>query len=119
MFTVMVSAAFSATHRVPLPGGDLEPLHGHDWIVRAYFSREALDERGMVVDFCAAESALKTIVAELHHQDLNDHPALAGAVPTAEVVAKCLFDRLGRAGFPELGRVEVTEAPGCVAAYDA
>ncbi len=119
MFTVMVSATFSATHRVSLPGGDLEPLHGHDWAVRGYFSREALDEHGMVVDFCAAESALNTIVAEWHHQDLNDHPAFAGAVPTAEVVAKCLFDRLAQRGFPELRRVEVTEAPGCVAAYDA
>jgi len=119
MFTVMVSAAFSATHRVPLPDGVLEPLHGHDWTVRAYFSRERLDECGMVVDFCAAETALKAIVADLHYQDLNDHPALAGAVPTAEVVAKCLFDQLARAGFPGLRRVEVTEAPGCVAAYDA
>jgi len=119
MFTVMVSAGFSATHRVSLPGGELEPLHGHDWTVRAFFSREALDGRGMVVDFCAAETALQSIVAEFHHRSLNDHPALCGGAATAEILAKHLYDQLARAGFPELRRLEVTEAPGCVACYEA
>jgi 6-pyruvoyltetrahydropterin/6-carboxytetrahydropterin synthase len=119
MYTAIVTATFSATHRVALPDGTLEPTHGHDWTVRAHFSRAALNERGMVVDFCAAESALQAIAAELHHRNLNDLSALEAALPTAEVLAKYLFDRLRQAGFPELCRVEVTEAPGCLAAYDA
>ncbi len=119
MFTVTVTATFSATHRVKMPDGSLEPLHGHDWVIRAGFSREALDDRGMVVDFCQAESALRTVVAPWQHGNLNDFPEFVEVAPTAEIVAQRVFRALGAMGFPELCRVEVVEAPGCVAVFQA
>jgi len=72
----------------------------------------------MVIDFGEAQSALRTAVNELENTDLNAHPALRGANPTAEVVAKHLFERVFAAGFPMLHRIEVTEAPGCVAIFE-
>ncbi|NOX59774.1 MAG: 6-carboxytetrahydropterin synthase [Planctomycetes bacterium] len=119
MFEASVEAAFSAAHRVRLPDGSLEPLHGHDWCVAATFARCELDESGFVVDFIAAERCLAAIVGQLHHRDLNTCELMAGLNPTAEIVARGIFeklaedDSLGRA----LHRVRITEAPGCSATY--
>lgn len=119
MFSVSVEAGFSAVHRVRLSDGTLEPPHGHDWRVRAWFAASQLDDRGMVVDFCAARLALESVVAQFHHRDLNAQEVFSGLNPTAEVVARVVFDRLRGAAFDTLRRVEVTEAPGCVAAYES
>ena len=118
MYTVIVEASFSAVHRVRMPDGALELLHGHDWIVRAHFSRDDLDTNGMVVDFEHARASLRAVTTALHHTDLADHPANLGENPTAEAVAKYVYDCL-HATLPDvLARVDVTEAPGCLAMYE-
>lgn len=119
MYEISVEACFNAVHRVPLPNGELEPLHGHDWKVRATFRGAELDAGGMVVDFIAAQRALEAAVRPLDHTDLGACPMLRQAPPTAEVVARMIFDLL--ASEPDLGRslycVAVVEAPGCRASY--
>lgn len=118
MFTIIVECCFSAMHQLRLPGGTVEPRHGHDWIVHAHFSRSILSDAGMVIDFAEAQAALRSVIEPLQYADLNSFEPLSGLNPTAEVVAKFIFDRLSRPGFDSLRRVEVTEAPGCVAAYE-
>ena len=119
MYTTRVEAGFSAVHRVRMPNGTLEPDHGHDWVVRAFFARSELNEKGMVIDFHDAESSLKAVLAQLHHTDLNSHQAFAGALPTAEIVAKYVFDQLRASGLAAVCRIEVAEAPGCIAIYES
>lgn len=119
MYSIIVEATFSAVHRLRLADGVLEPVHGHDWVVRATFCKEILDEQGMVVDFHVAWQSLRKIVVGWHHGDLNDGDVLGGLNPTAEVVAKYVFDRLVADGLGSIRRVDVTEAPGCVAVYEA
>lgn len=118
MYSIMVEATFCATHQVRYPNGELEPLHGHDWIVRAHFQRVELDNNAMVVDFDAAQHALKHIAAELHHKNLNEHPHIGEANPTAERVAKWIFDCFARVGLHTVCRVDVAEAPGCIATFE-
>lgn len=118
MYTISVEAGFSATHRVRYSDGTVEEPHGHVWRVRAFFSRSQLDDVGMVIDFGEAQTALRSAVKELENTDLNAHPALRGANPTAEVVAKHLFDRVLAAGVFTICRVEVIEAPGCAAIFE-
>lgn len=119
MYEVSVEALFSAAHRLRLADGNLEPPHGHDWRVSAHFVGAELDEIGVLIDFVAAEARLREIAARLHHTDLNQAELLAGMNPSAEHVAKVIFDKL--AVMPEyhrlLDRVTVTEAPGCRATY--
>lgn len=119
MFTVTVEAGFSALHQLRLSGSALEPLHGHDWRVRAHFGRLDLDDRGMVLDFHEARAALQSVVSRLHHCNLNEHEGISGRNPTAEVVARYIWDRLHRTGLGSVARVDVTEAPGCTATYEA
>jgi len=117
-YSISIDATFSATHRLRLADGSLEPLHGHDWHVRAHFSRTKLDETGMVIDFHHARDVLRSILAPLHYADLNSLPDFARFNPTAENVAQHVFHKLHGAGLNGVCRVEVTEAPGCVASYE-
>ena len=117
-FSVTVETTFSAIHRVKLPDGSLEPAHGHDWLVRATFASPQLDASAMVVDFEIVKSALESIAAELHHRNLNDHAAFEAKPPTAENVAKHFFTALAHAELGNLRRVDVVEAPGCVASFE-
>ena len=118
MYTVTVEGGFSAVHRVRLPDGTVEPPHSHDWVVRAHFGRPELDAAEMVIDFHEAQARLQAVLTHLHHTDLTSHAALAGSNPTAEVVARHVFERIREAGLPAIHRVEVTEAPGCVASFE-
>ena len=119
MYEVTVEASFCATHSLKLPDGSREPLHGHDWAVNATFASESLDETGIVVDFCAAQGQLHRVVESLHHTHLNDQVWFNETNPTAENVARAIFDQLLGSGpwKGKLQRVGVAEAPGCAAAY--
>lgn len=119
MYEVRVQAGFSAAHQVRMYDGRLEPLHGHDWEVEAVFRGPGLDRIGVLVDFVAVQEALREVVAGLDHTNLNEAPLLAGLNPTAEHVARRVFEELqGRLGAetPLVG-VWVCEAPGCRAGY--
>ncbi len=118
MFECRVQGRFSAAHQVRMYDGQLEPIHGHDWLIEAVYRGAQLDGIGILIDFVAVEQALQRIVAQLHHTHLNEAPFLQGLNPTAEHVAQRVFEDL-HAALPEapLVAVYVTEAPGCVAGY--
>jgi 6-pyruvoyltetrahydropterin/6-carboxytetrahydropterin synthase len=92
MYEVSVEADFSAAHRLRLADGSLEPPHGHDWHVTATFAGDGLDGVGLLVDFVAAEARLRAVVGRLHHTDLNECPAMRGLNPSAEHVARVIFE---------------------------
>ena len=119
MYSIAVEATFSASHQVRLSDGTREPRHAHDWAVRAWFSCPTLDGCDMVVDFHEAQMAVEAVVSEFHHKNLNEIGAIADLNPTAEVLARHVYERIRAAGLPAIRRVEVTEAPGCVAAYES
>lgn len=115
---VRVGVRFNATHRVPLPDGSLEPLHGHDWRVEIEVGAERLTPAGFVADFHRLREHLEHAVAVFEHRCLNDLPMFAERPPSAENVARYLFDALSP-GLAALGVVLralwVEEAPGCLA----
>lgn len=119
MYEVTVTAWFAAAHRLRLPAGQLEPLHGHNWNVRVTCRGDAIDASGMLVDFTLLRPALQTIVGELHDTLLNDHPFFADCNPSAEHVARFIAARLGPTvtAPASLHCVEVEEEPGCFARY--
>lgn len=119
MYEIAIEGGFSATHRLTFADGSTEALHGHDWKVSASLAAEELDEVGIVADFTVVRARLDELTSRLHHTHLNDHPWFSGVSPTAERVARTVFDRLSHDdGFGRCVRsVEVTEAPGCTARY--
>ncbi len=122
MFEVTYETGFCATHQLVRDGRPLEPLHGHDWRVEVTVAGETLDGSGLLLDFEDLKRVLAAIVGRYHYGDLNTHPDFHGQSPSAEVVARHIFDEarrlLGPAG-AALVRVLVHEAPGCSASYAA
>ncbi|MCX7030781.1 MAG: 6-carboxytetrahydropterin synthase QueD [Spirochaetes bacterium] len=94
MYTVRVQAGFAAAHFLAHYHGKCERLHGHNYRVRVTASGASLDDGGMLVDFGVLKEALKSILAELDHTNLNDHPAFADGNSSAERIAAFVGERM-------------------------
>jgi 6-pyruvoyltetrahydropterin/6-carboxytetrahydropterin synthase len=118
-YEVLLEGGFTARHGIRLPDGRVEPSHAHDWRVTVCFRGSQLDECGLLVDFDAVRADLKQVLARFEQTDLNQCPAMGGLNPTAEQVAKVIFEAMGQRWERDgrLHRVRVTEAPGCTAVY--
>jgi len=114
-----VESAFSASHQLRMHDGRLEPMHGHQWRVQAEFAGGQLDEIDVLIDFCKVERLLSDILAGFRDRHLNDLPCFEGTNPSAENVARCIYESLlAVLDQPELlRRVTVWEAPHCSAGY--
>ena len=122
MYVLTVQKDFSAAHRLPSSGGKCERLHGHNWKVEVEVEADALDERGMVVDFHDLKSLVREVLAELDHRFLNDLDAFRRLAPTAENLARHIFAKVEEALPAErarLARVRVWESDNTAAAFSA
>ena len=119
VYEVLVNGGFTARHGIRLPDGTVEPPHAHDWRVTVRYAGTELDEYGLLIDFEAVKSDLEAVVAEFEGVDLDNAPIMRGLNPTAEHVARVVFDEMSRrgSGVSHLFGVRVTEADGCVAGY--
>ena len=118
-YEVHVEGGFTARHGIRMPDGSVEPAHAHDWGVTVRFVGDELEECGLLVDFVAVKSDLNAVLAPFEQADLTRCPQMRGLNPTAEHVAKVIFEAMLRRwdGDERLHSVAVTEAPGCVAVY--
>ncbi|HET6449782.1 MAG TPA: 6-carboxytetrahydropterin synthase QueD [Spirochaetia bacterium] len=94
MYTVRVEDGFAAAHFLTRYHGKCERLHGHNYKVFVTASGRELDEGGMLLDFGVLKAALRRITDELDHTSLNDHPAFADGCPSAERIARLVYDRV-------------------------
>ena len=94
MFEIIVRERFCGAHKIEGYHGRCAELHGHNWTVEMRFGTEKLNELGMAFDFRAAKRILKNIICSLDHTYLNDNPLLSGENPTAERLAKIIYDEV-------------------------
>ncbi len=118
IYTLHVESRFEAAHHLTSYRGEMEPIHGHSWRVRAELQTGELDAEGMGFDFVEIETALKGLVARFHHRHINDVPPFDRLSPTTERLARWFFDRLVQElpAAPFVG-VRVWEGPTCSASY--
>ena len=120
MYEISVESSFSAAHRLRDYQGPCENVHGHNWLVRAYVRCEALDEKGLGVDFRVLKEHLKKILGEFDHKDLNTVLDPLHVNPSSENIARYIYEKLEAAlsGWNgSIARVEVFETPGSCATY--
>jgi len=81
---------FSAAHFITLEGGACEPLHGHNYRVRAEVQGPLGPDR-VVVDFVLLRDALREIVGELDHCVLlpSDNPLIRLTTEAGEIEVAC------------------------------
>jgi 6-pyruvoyltetrahydropterin/6-carboxytetrahydropterin synthase len=115
MYSVTKVIQFSYGHRLLDYNGKCSQLHGHNGKIDIELSRDRLDRRGMVWDFDEIKKKMQRwIDANLDHAMLlrKDDPAvkplrklrerifLMEANPTAESIAKLIFDYAKQCRFP-------------------
>lgn len=94
MFEVCVEHTFAAAHALRNYHGRCENVHGHNYRVQVRVSGPELDESGMLVDFVELKRLLRGISDRLDHQFLNEIDPFQTVNPSAENIAKYLFDEL-------------------------
>ncbi len=111
MFEVSVDETFSAGHALRGYKGKCENPHGHNYKVRLTVQGPQLDSIGLLFDFVHLKQVLHAVINEMDHKYLNDQPPFIELNPSAENIAKYLYDEVSR-GLNQL-------APPAVAANDA
>ena len=96
MYKITVKHHFSSAHFLRGYKGRCENLHGHNWIVEAILGGEKLDSTGMLFDFSSLKKSLIKILDEIDHTILNEHPEFKKENPSAERIAKFVFDKLSK-----------------------
>lgn len=121
MFELTVKSEFEAAHRIENYPGKCVRLHGHNWIVEAIVQGNKLNELGILIDFKVLKTALNKVLDEFDHQYLNELEIFANQNPTAEIIAKEIFDKLSTAeifsGTTKLKGITVYESPKSSVTY--
>ena len=121
MYEIEVSAAFEAAHFIDGYEGKCARLHGHNWEVVAVVHGEQLDKLGMLIDFKILKAELKKVLDEFDHRFLNELEAFAEENPTAENLARKIFQQLATSkifsGSTKLYAVRVHESPSSCVTY--
>ena len=131
MFKVTRQIDFCYGHRLLNYEGKCRHLHGHNGRAVITIQAETLDRRGMVMDFSDIKKDVSTWIDEnLDHRmilnqsdeivailrDLGEPMFLMDANPTAENIARAIFDYTISRGFPVV-EVSLWETPNCFATY--
>ena len=123
MFEITVEDSFAAGHALRHYRGKCENLHGHNYKVRITLAGESLDNIGLLYDFKDLKAAMNQIIDRLDHQYLNDIEPFKAVNPSAENMAKYLYDettarlRQGTNGRVRVRRVRVWETDTTTATY--
>jgi len=120
MYEVTVKTGFSAAHQLRYHDGKYENLHGHNWTAIVTVETKDLDEIGVGVDFVVLKKNVEEILSRLDYKNINEVSPFDSTNPSAENIARWLFDELAsqiKSDNVRLKRVEVKEFDDCGAAY--
>jgi 6-pyruvoyltetrahydropterin/6-carboxytetrahydropterin synthase len=131
MYSVTKRVEFCYGHRLLDYDGICRHPHGHNAVAEIEVGSEELDSRNMVCDFGDIKRVVKAWIDEeldhkmlLRHDDplvralkqLGEPVYLLDSNPTAERIARLIFDYTCQQGFPVV-RVTVWETPTSFAEY--
>lgn len=131
MYSVTKEVRFCYGHRLLGHAGKCRHLHGHNARALIRLESDTLDPLGLVVDFKKIGDHVKSwLDAEIDHnlllhrsdpvlpilQEAGERVHVMDENPSAENIARLIFDHVAKAGFPV---VEVTlyETDSAVASY--
>ena len=121
MYELTISEEFEAAHRLPEYDGKCCRLHGHNWRVEVVVRGKQLDSSGLLIDFKVLKAHVSEVLCTLDHHYLNELQAFAALPPSAEHIARYVYDMLAeKSAFQAVVRVyavKVWESPRSCAAY--
>jgi 6-pyruvoyltetrahydropterin/6-carboxytetrahydropterin synthase len=96
MYEVSVEETFAAAHNLRNYKGKCEDLHGHNYKIRVVLSGKELDSTGLLYDFVNLKQVIRSIIASLDHKYLNELPPFDTLNPSAENLARHIYDQAAR-----------------------
>ena len=121
MYEVTVESGFSSGHYLRNYKGKCENPHGHNYKVRITLAGDKLDEAGLLLDFKLLKHVMRPVIERIDHQMLNDLEPFTVLNPSAENIAKYIYDEV-HAGLKtkadvKLGSVRLWETDTASATY--
>jgi 6-pyruvoyltetrahydropterin/6-carboxytetrahydropterin synthase len=121
MFEVTVEETFAAGHALRNYRGKCENVHGHNYRCQVTLQGEELDSAGLLVDFVELKKVVHSVLDRLDHQWLNDFPPFDKLNPSAENMARYIYDEvasgLGERAGVSIGAVRLWETDTASVTY--
>ncbi len=108
MYELSVKGHFDAAHSLRGYPGECAKLHGHTWDVEVTVEGETLDGIDILYDFKQLKVDLARVLEPLDHAFLNDVPPFDALSPTAENMARVVYEALERRVGEQVRVKEVT-----------
>jgi 6-pyruvoyltetrahydropterin/6-carboxytetrahydropterin synthase len=106
VYEISVDETFAAAHNLRDYHGKCEDLHGHNYKVRVVLAGKELDSTGLLYDFVHLKRVIQAVIGSLDHKYLNELAPFDTLNPSAENIARHIFDRTA---------AELTQAPNAAA----
>ncbi len=108
---------FEAAHWLPTfpEGHKCRRMHGHSFHVDVVVEGKVVEAKGYLIDYGEIKAAIEPVKNQLDHYLLNEIEGLEN--PTAEMLAKWVFDRL-KPALPLLKTIIVRETCTSAAEYN-
>ena len=94
MFEVTIEETFAAGHALRNYRGKCENMHGHNYRAEVTLRGAELDAIGLLVDFVELKKVVHAVLDRMDHQWLNDFPPFDVLNPSAENMAKYIYDEV-------------------------
>lgn len=107
MYELTVKSHFDAAHALRGYPGECRKLHGHTWDVEVTVGGTTLDDVGIVYDFKTLKDDLNRVLDAYDHAFLNEVAPFDTLTPTAENLARIIYERLTEAVDERVSVVEV------------
>jgi 6-pyruvoyltetrahydropterin/6-carboxytetrahydropterin synthase len=107
MYELTVKSHFDAAHALRGYPGECRLLHGHTWDVEVTVSGERLDDIGIVYDFKDLKNDLNAVLGKYDHAYINEVPPFDEISPTAENLARVIYDEMAGSVGEQVHVVEI------------
>ena len=94
MFEVTIEETFAAGHALRNYKGKCENVHGHNYRCLVTVQGEKLDDIGLLVDFVELKRIVHAVLDRMDHQWLNEFPPFDVLNPSAENMARYIYDEI-------------------------
>jgi 6-pyruvoyltetrahydropterin/6-carboxytetrahydropterin synthase len=96
MYEVSVDESFAAAHNLRNYHGKCEDLHGHNYKVRVTLAGKELDASGLLYDFVHLKQVIQGVIRSLDHKYLNELKPFDALNPSAENIARYIYDETAK-----------------------
>ena len=117
MYELIVESQFDSAHNLRRYDGPCESLHGHTYRIQVTYAGGELDELGILMDFKQLKAALAEVASYLDHRYLNELPEFQECNPTAESIAKFVFEKMRERLGSGVSKATIWETPTSAASY--